>query len=234
MTAIFKRELKAYFSSMLGYVFLTILLLLTGTMFFLYNLTQKSGSMTNFFAGTISWVIFILPILTMRLFSEDRKSKTEQLLLTAPVSLWEIVLGKFLAAFCVFLIGTAITALYPIILSFYGKIPLAETISVYVGFILFCGIIISIGAFMSSLTESQIVAAVATYGVVVVMVFLNIIAGNISNPTIAAILTWISPTARFSDFTMGVLNLEPILYYISMIGIFLFLTVRVFEKRRWS
>lgn len=233
MKAIFKRELNSYFTSLLGYVFLTIFLLLTGAMFSLVNIFQyQTANMTYFFASINNIAVFFLPLLTMRLFSEDRKLKTDQLLMTAPVSVGDIVLGKFFAAFAVLLAGTAVTFIYPICLSFFGELPIAETISCYIGFILLCSVILSIGAFMSSVTESQIVAAVATYGVIILILLLGTAAQYISNELIASSLLWLSPIQRFSEFTLGILNFEPIIYYLSLTGLFLFLTMMVFEKRR--
>lgn len=233
MKAIFKRELNSYFTSLLGYVFLTIFLLLTGAMFSLVNIFQyQTANMTYFFASINNIAVFFLPLLTMRLFSEDRKLKTDQLLMTAPVSVGDIVLSKFFAAFAVLLAGTAVTLIYPICLSFFGELPIAETISCYIGFILLCSVILSIGAFMSSVTESQIVAAVATYGVIILILLLGTAAQYISNELIASSLLWLSPIQRFSEFTLGILNFEPIIYYLSLTGLFLFLTMMVFEKRR--
>lgn len=232
MKAIFNREFKAYFNSMLGYVFLTIFLLLTGAMFFVINLYRATATMTGFFLSINVWTIFFLPMLTMRMFSEDRKLRTDQLLLTAPISISEMVLGKYFAAVCVLLLGTAVTLLYPIVISFFGLLPIAETISCYIGFILLCMAVIAIGAFMSSLTESQIVAAISTYGILIALMFLGNLASSISNEAIVKVLLWLSPTQRFSEFTMGILSLESVIYYISVIGLFLFLTVTAFEKRR--
>ena len=234
MKAIFNREYDAYFNSMLGYVFLTIFLLLTGVMFFLANLASTSASMTSFFNQINLWSIFLLPILTMRMFAEDKKLKTDQLLLTAPISVTEMVLGKFFAAMGVFLTGAAVTLFYPITLNFFGSVPFGETVSCYVGSILLCSSIIAIGGFMSSLTESQIVAAISTYGILIITVFLGSIASSVSNTYISNILVWLSPVQRFSDFTMGILDLESVIYYISLTGLFLFLTVTVFEKRRFK
>ena len=216
MKAIFNREFNSYFTSMLGYVFLTIFLLLTGVMFYVVNIRFMTARMTNFFSIVNNWALFLLPLLTMRLFSEDRKQKTDQLLLTAPISTKEIVFGKYLAAFGIFT----------------GNLPIAETISCYVGFILLCSAILAIGAFMSSITESQIVAAVATYGVLIFTLLLGSVASNVSNEIIVKILLWLSPVQRFSDFTLGILNFEPIIYYLSITGLFLFFTVMVFERRR--
>lgn len=232
MKAIFNRELRAYFTSMLGYVFLTIFLLLTGAMFYIINIFRATATMTGFFVNINVWSVFLLPMLTMRMFSEDRKLKTDQLLLTAPISIREMVLGKYFAATAVLLIGTAVMVLYPIIISFFGALPFAETVSCYVGFILLCMAIIAIGSFMSALTESQIVAAISTYGVLIVLMFFGNVASSISNEAIVKMLLWLSPMQRFSEFTMGILSLESLIYYISIIALFLFLTVTVFEKRR--
>lgn len=232
MKAIFNREFNSYFTSMLGYVFLTIFLLLTGIMFYLVNIGYMTASMTNFFASVNNVAIFFLPLLTMRLFSEDRKLKTDQLLLTAPITTKEIVLGKFFAAFGVFMTGVVITFIYPVMLAVWGNLPIAETISCYIGFILLCSVILSIGAFMSSITESQIVAAIATYGVIIFTMLLGTVSTFVSNEVIVNILLWLSPIQRFSDFTLGILSFEPIIYYISLTGLFLFFTVMVFEKRR--
>lgn len=232
MKAIFNREFNSYFTSMLGYVCLTIFLLLTGVMFYVVNIRFMTARMTNFFSIVNNWALFLLPLLTMRLFSEDRKQKTDQLLLTAPISTKEIVFGKYLAAFGIFMVGVLITLIYPVILAFTGNLPIAETISCYVGFILLCLAILAIGAFMSSITESQIVAAVATYGVLIFTLLLGSVASNVSNEIIVKILLWLSPVQRFSDFTLGILNFEPIIYYLSITGLFLFFTVMVFERRR--
>lgn len=234
MKAIIKREFNAYFNSMLGYVFLTIFLMLTGVMFYLVNIYYKTSTMTGFFSVINTWTIMLLPILTMRMFSEDRKMKTDQLLITSPVSISEIILGKYFAAVGAFITAVAITLIYPITLNIFGNLPVAETISCYIGFILLCTSIIAIGAFMSSLTESQIVAAISTYGVLIITVFLGKIAASVANETISRILLWLSPIERFSDFTMGILNLESVIYYLSVSALFLFLTGAVFEKRRFK
>ncbi len=232
MKAIFNRELRAYFTSMLGYVFLTIFLLLTGVMFYAVNIGYMTARMTSFFSVINTWALFLLPLLTMRLFPEDRKLSTDRLLLTAPVNTAEIVFGKYFAALGVFLTGIVITFIYPIILSALGNLPIAETISCYIGFILLCSVILSVGTFMSSLTDSQIVAAISTYGALIIMTLLGTAAGKLSNEIIVSALLWLSPLRRFSDFTLGILNIEDIVYYLSLSALFLLFTVMVFERRR--
>ena len=171
MKAIFNREFNSYFTSMLGYVFLTIFLLLTGVMFYVVNIRFMTARMTNFFSIVNNWALFLLPLLTMRLFSEDRKQKTDQLLLTAPISTKEIVFGKYLAAFGIFMVSVLITLIYPVILAFAGNLPIAETISCCIDFLLLsfgntcyrCVYVIYYG--------SQIVAAIATYSVMILHCF---------------------------------------------------------------
>ena len=232
MKAIFKRELKAYFTSMPGYIFLTMFLILTGVLFYLNNVYFGYVSVKNFFSLLTTWAIFIMPLLTMRLFAEDRKLKTDQLLLTAPVSVRSVVGGKFLAAFCVFLAAMAVTLIYIAVISFFGTVNWAETISCYVGFILLCAAILAIGSFMSALTESQIVAAVSTYAVLIVTVFLGNIASAVTG-VLKTVLLWLSPTWRFLDFAMGILDPSALVYYLSLTLLFLVLTVNVTERRRF-
>lgn len=232
MKAILRREFNSYFTSMLGYVFLTIFLLLTGVVFYLVNIGYMMASMTGFFSSVIDISVFFLPLLTMRLFSEDRKQKTDKLLLSAPISTWEMVIGKFFSAMGVFLVAMAITLIYPILLSIWGTLPFMETVSLYIGYILLCGVIISIGAMMSSITESQIVAAISTYGVIILTMLLGKISTYVTNPFLVKALLWLSPINRFNDFTLGFLNIEPIIYYISLIALFLTFTVMITEKRK--
>lgn len=233
MRAIFKRELRSYFTSMTGYIFLAMFLLLSGVMFYLNNIVFGVTSVKNLFQLLTTWAMFILPVLTMRLFAEDRKLKTDQLLMTAPVSVESIVLGKFFAAFAVVGIALAVILIYTIIISFFGVMNWAETISCFAGFALLCSVVLSIGAFMSSLTDSQLVAAVSTYAVLILTVFLGNIAGAASG-IMKSILLWLSPTERFLDFAMGILNPSALVYYISLTALFLFLTVTVIERRRFA
>ncbi|MGN1116302.1 MAG: ABC transporter permease [Candidatus Ornithomonoglobus sp.] len=233
MKAIFKRELRSYFSSMPGYIFLAMFLLLAGVLFYLNNIVFGVTSVKNLFQLLTTWAVFILPILTMRLFAEDRKLKTDQLLMTAPVSVKSIVLGKFLAAFTMVAAALAVMLIYTIIISFFGTVNWAETISCFIGFALLCAVVLSIGTFMSSLTDSQIVAAISTYAILIVTVFLGNIASAASGVLKSALL-WISPTERFLDFAMGILDPSALVYYISLTVLFLFLTVSATERRRFA
>lgn len=235
MFAIFKREFKSYFTSLWGYVFLAAFLIIAAYVFIMLNITYSYGGMTPFFQQFITLVMFVLPILTMRLFAEDRKQKTDQLLFTSPVSSMGVAIGKFLSVFAVFLVGVIIMLLYPLALSFYGDTPVAETMSAFVGFALFSGAILAIGMFMSSLTESQVIAAISTYAIIITMFILpNFVLSNISNPVLSEVVGSISLLDHFNDFTIGVLNLESLIYYASFIVVFVFLTGIIIERRRFS
>jgi hypothetical protein len=235
MFAVFKREFRSYFTSLWGYIFIAAFIALGAVSYITINLSSAMASMSYYFQSMITLVMFVLPILTMRIFSEDMKQKTDQLLYTAPVSSLSIVLGKFLAVYSVFLIGLLITAWFPISLSFFGKVPVAETISMFVGFALFCGSIIAIGVFMSSLTESQVIAAIATYAFVIGTIMLSsMLLPKVTNNVLSDVIGWFSLTNKFSDFLIGVLSLAPILYYISFMVIFVFLANMTLQKRRFS
>ena len=162
MTAIFKRELKSYLTSMVGYLFIFFVLVLTGIYFSAY---QLSGGYSKF-EYTLSALTFVfligVPILSMRVLAEERKQKTDQLLLTAPVSVWDIVLGKYLALVAVFAIPVVIMCFYPLIMSKFGTVSFASAYTGILGFFLLGCANLAIGVFMSALTESQVIAAVLT------------------------------------------------------------------------
>lgn len=232
MKAIFKRELRAYFTSALGYAYLFLFLVYSGFAFYFTSIQTGLSSLATFFTFTAYFSPLMLPLLTVRIFSEDKKLKTDQLLLTAPVSTTGVVMGKFLATFAMFGIGLLITLIYPLIQSRYGVVPVSETVCAYFGFVLFAALILSVGAFMSSLTENQITAAALTYVVVVAVIALVFAVNIIPNETIVKIALWLSPINRFLNFLHGRLNISDAVYLASVTGLFLFLTVQSFEKRR--
>ena len=230
--AIFKREMHAYFTSALGYAYLFLFLVFTGLAFYFTSIQTGLSSLATFFTVAAYLSPLLLPLLTVRIFSEDRKLKTDQLLLTAPVSTTGVVLGKFLAAFAMFGIGLAITLIYPLIQSRYGIVPVSETVCAYIGYILFAALILSVGAFMSSLTENQITAAALTYVVVVVIIAVVFAVNIIPSEIVVYTALWLSPVNRFMNFLHGRLNISDAVYLASISGLFLFLTVQSFEKRR--
>ncbi|NLY43721.1 MAG: ABC transporter permease subunit [Clostridiaceae bacterium] len=234
MIAIFRRELKAYFFSPLGYVFIGFFLLLSGYFFSVSNILRATVNMAVFFSNLSLVFLFLIPILTMRLISEEIKNRTDQLLFTSPVSLTGIVLGKYLAALSMLLITLVITGIYTIFLNIFSDPPMGEIITGYIGFFLLGASFISVGIFISSLTENQIIAAVASFSVLIILWFINWIIPYASNPMFVKVLEWFSMLKRFEVFNMGILSLNNIVYFVSFIITFVFLTIRVLEKRRWS
>ncbi|MBR5783299.1 MAG: ABC transporter permease subunit [Clostridia bacterium] len=234
MIAIFKREMQSYFTSPIGYVYICAYLFATALFFKMYILDTGVSNVVYFFGGTLIIYMFLVPILTMRLFSEEQKSKTDQILLTSPVSVTGIVLGKFLAALSVYTIALIPTAVSIGFVAHYGDVSLGLTLGNYIG-ILFLGMsFIAIGCFLSAVTESQVVAAVLSFTVLMSLYFLDTLASSVNSAFLAKVVSFISVYDRYTDFTSGLFSLSSIVYYISVAVIFLFLTIRIIEKRRWS
>ena len=164
MLTIFNKELKSYFHSAVGYIFMVVFLLISGLFFTLYNLVSGSGYYNDVIFNMTFVFLFLVPILTMKMISNETREKTDQLLLTSPLKIWEIVIGKFFAAMALFVITVTITFIYPIILSKFGKIAVGEAIGGYIGLILMGACFIAIGLFISSLTDNLVTAGVGTFG----------------------------------------------------------------------
>jgi len=232
--AVFKRELQSYFTSPIGYVYICAYLFATALFFKMYLLDTGTSNVVYFFGGTLIIYMFLVPILTMRLFSEEKKSKTDQILLTSPISITGMVMGKFLAALSVYTIALLPTAVSIGIVAHYGDVSLGLTLGNYIG-ILFLGMaFIAIGCFLSAVTESQVVAAVLSFTVLMSLYFLDTLAGSINSTFLSKVVSFISVYDRYTDFTSGLFPLSSIVYYISVAVVFIFLTIRIIEKRRWS
>lgn len=234
MGAIYRRELKAYFTSPIGYIFIGVAALIFGVFFTIINLNYSISDVSTVFSNSTIIFMILIPILTMRLFSEERKLKTDQVLITAPVSITGIVLGKFFAAATMVLISLAVTVIYAIIVAIYGTLSIGMFFSLFLGFFLMCTSLASIGIFLSSLTENQVVAAVSTFGIFIVLYFVQNIASMFNSPLLQKILGFFALFGQYQDFYSGLLGIGSILYYLSVCCIFVFLTIRVIEKRRWS
>lgn len=234
MLAIIKRELSAYFSSAIGYIFLAVFYLFAGFNFFVICLYSNSSSLNYVFSNLFTATAFLVPILTMRLFSEERKQKTEQALLTAPIALTSIVLGKYLSALVLFFISCCITLVYAAVISFFVLPDWPVIIGSFVGLFLLGAALIAIGTFLSSLTENQVISAVAAFAVSLFVIMMDTIARVLPIDWLGNFIKQISFTAHYSDFTMGIFNLVDVFFFASVSALFIFLTVRVFEKRRWS
>lgn len=230
MYAIFKRELKSYFFSPIAYVILGLFFVFTSILFMLGNLYSLSADLSGVISTMGFLLIFFVPIITMRSLAEDRKNGTEVLLATSPVTLTSRIVGKYLAAFTVLMSLTVMSMLYPLILSIFGKLSFSLLFSQYVGFILLGMAFVSIGIFASSLTENQIIAAVL--GVVMLFVIWLLDALSVSiGGWIGKVMQWISLTTRYQDFNYGDLKLANIFYFISFTVTFVFLTIRVIDRK---
>lgn len=234
MFAIFKRELKAYFTSPLGYVFLAIFYAFSGLFFYIFSLSVGSTDISSVFLMMFIVLMVFVPLLTMRLLSEDKKQKTDQLILTAPVSLLSIVMGKFLAAYAIFAIGVAVMPVYGFVMSTFATVSWLPIWGNTVGLLLLGGIFVSIGLFISSLTENQMIAAIGGFFINLMILLMNTLKSALPNGFLQDVLSSISVYSRYSEITNGIFSLSSLIFFVSVIFIFLFLMVRVLEKRRWA
>ena len=227
MFAIFKRELKAYFTSPLGYVFLAIFYAFSGLFFYIFSLSVGSTDISSVFLMMFIVLMVFVPLLTMRLLSEDKKQKTDQLILTAPVSLLSIVMGKFLAAYAIFAIGVAVMPVYGFVMSTFATVSWLPIWGNTVGLLLLGGIFVSIGLFISSLTENQMIAAIGGFFINLMILLMNTLKSALPNGFLQDVLSSISVYSRYSEITSGIFSLSSLIFFVSVIFIFLFLTVRV-------
>ena len=235
MLAIFKRELRGYFIGVIGYVFLVIYLTISGILFSYTTMFSMSSDVTNYFTLMLIFSAIALPLLTMKSFSEERKTKTEQLILTAPVSLPAMVFGKFLASYTVFAAATVLSSLYFLFLIPYTQLQFAILFGNVIAMLLVGMVFISIGLFVSALTENQLSAAIGT--IAVILAFLGIGLINSLIPTSYAIryvFDALSIFTRFQSYVNGYFEFASIIYYLSVSGIFLWLTIRVYDRRRYG
>ncbi len=288
MFAVFKRELRAYFSSPIGFVVIGLFLALSGIFFAASNLLGASSEYNGLLSTMAFFFLALVPILTMRLLTEETRQHTDQMLITSPLSVTAIVVGKYLAAVAVYLITLLVTVVFPVMMSFFALLGLAwwKILGGYIGLFLLGASFIAVGLFFSSLTESQIVAAVATYTALLVMWIIDALSSMVptgwlyglgfvavaaaalallvwlstrSIPATAAtavllgagiavvavlnkslyegllakVMAWFSLLKRYEDFNLGILGLSPVVYYLSFSAAFVFLTVRMIDRKRW-
>jgi ABC-2 type transport system permease protein len=240
MGAIYRREMGAFFTSGLAYVFLAVYFLISGFFFYAGSIAYGTTSMSSLFSSMFLVIMILIPILTMRLLSEEKKQKTDQGLLTAPIGLWSIVLGKYFAAVTMFIIAESVVFIYALILSIFGTVAWATLIANYFALMILGASFIAVGLFISSLTENQMISAVASFLVLMILYFFDNIVSLIPDNNHAYIeklkewLTELSFYTRYTEFNMGLFNLSSVIFYISAVFIFNFFTVRILEKRRWS
>lgn len=234
MLAIYKREMRSYFTGVIGYIFLVLFLTVGGLVFCFTTLFSLSADVTQYFLYMLLFSAVMLPLLTMKSFSEERKTKTEQLLLTAPVSLTGMVIGKFLAAYTVFGGAVIFNFLYFLILYRYASVKTAVLLGNLLALLLVGMVFISVGLFVSSLVENQLSAAVGT--IAILAAFLGIALINSLLPSafwLRYVLNALSVFTRFQVFVNGYFDFSSLLYYLSVSAVFLYLTVRVYDRRRY-
>lgn len=287
MLAIYRKEIKSYFTSIIGYLFIGFFLAFIGLYHYVYNLGYGAANLGYAFNGVTMFFVLLVPMLTMRIMAEENKQKTDQLLLTSPISISRIIIGKYLALISIFGIVILFTCIYPPVMANFGTVNFKMSYASIFGFFLLGAAYMAIGLFISAMTESQAFAAVLTFIVVLITCLIDGIAAimptdnttawitfaillliiaaltyvlmknilisviiffitevglaavYLFNPTaldgsIINVFGWLSVIARFDNFTVGIVDLSSVVYYLSMTGLFVFLTIQVIKKRRWS
>jgi ABC-2 type transport system permease protein len=231
---IFRKEFRYHFSSMSGFVFLAVFWALSGIYFTLAQLVAQNGDIKAFFSAFAPVLMFVLPLLTMRLYAEERNMRTEEMLLSSPVTIISIILGKYAAAMAVFGIALAPILAFPVILAGLHAPDLLSALGCFSGFILTASAYISLGLLVSVCTESQTAAAAATYAVFLFMYLISPQGGMAPAGIMGSVAAFFSLTARFAGFSYGVFNFSDIFYYLSASALFIFLGVFALEDRRLS
>lgn len=234
MKAIIKKELRLYFATPVAYVFIAVFVCVSALLFTLFNLMNSNSSISIIFSFLPYLFVIMIPILTMRLMAEEKALKTDQLLLTAPISVTSIVCGKLVAALAVFGISIVIMIMYPIILSIYSTVQWGIVFTNYIGFFLMGAAFIAIGIFVSSLTENQLVSAVATIAVLIAAFLVSYGIDPTGVGIIDALLGAVSVPKHFDNFFIGIIDVVSVIYYLSVTAIFTLLTIYRTEKRRIS
>jgi ABC-2 type transport system permease protein len=249
--AIFKKEIKTYFTSPIAYVVITVFLVLIG--FFFYSLiwwfNSQSLQMAQnpysyqqlninqmvyspLFQNMSIILLLMIPLLTMRLFSEEKKINTDELLYTCPISISQIILGKYFASLFILLAMLLLTGILSVFTFAYGNPELVPILNGYLGLFLMGAAFIAVGIFFSSLTENQIVAAVLTFGTLLLFWILNWASYSVGGIW-KGVLNYLSFIQHFDDMTRGILDTTDLVYYLSFIFLGLFLTHSVIQSRRW-
>jgi ABC-2 type transport system permease protein len=234
MLAIWKREVQSYFYQPIAYVLISLSFLVLSIYYTFGTIAGRYAEMNNLLGNIIFILTFLIPILTMRILTEDRKNGTEVMLVTSPVEIADIVIGKYLASLTVFLVMYVLTFIYPIIIiALGGKMEMPMLLGGYLAFLLIGMSFIAVGVFASSLTENQIVAAIIGFVILLVINLIDPIASYVGG-FLAEVLGIFSLLSRYNDLNSGILDITSIIYYLSFTAVFLFLTTRVIDKRRWS
>ena len=241
MFALYKKEVQSYFCSPFAYV-VSALFLFVFSLSFISGISNMNSnvlkfSFSNIFYNGFFYFIFMIPLLTMRTFAEERKSRTETLWLSAPITVPQVVFAKFFAGATVFLMMMALSLFFPLVAALKGSIIMSSLICGYLGFFLWSLVCIAIGMMMSALTDNPIIAAVLGEAAMILVLFLdNFTKTDLiqSIPAAAKIFTWFSTEVRFGAFSQGLFSLADLMFFISLALVVLIWTIIVIEKRRWS
>lgn len=236
MLAIYKKELRSYFHTGIGWLFVAATLCLVGLYFTVYSLIYGYPYI-SYALSSVSFMYFItIPVLTMKILAEERKQKTDQLILTAPISIGKVVVGKYLALLTILTVAMLIISVYPLILSIFGTVPMLQSYVAILGYYLLGAVCIAIGMFISSLTESQVIAAVLSFGVLFVGYMMKNICSIISTNgnILTTILLVFDLETPLENLLNGIFDITSIIYYVTLSILFIFLTCQSIEKRRWS
>lgn len=225
MLAVMKKEFKSYFLSPIGYIYIGIFLLTCSIFFYLDLFAYQSTEFSNMFGSAATVLTFIVPILTMRMFSEERKTGTEQLLLTSPRSVTSIVLGKFFAGGLVVLVSALATLIYFVILSMFGTPHLESALVTILGFVLLSLSYLSFGMFISSLTENQVISAIVSIGFFLLIWFLPGIVSSFSSLSLM--------NAFYNSFMAGTISIADLVLLVSFTAMFVVFTIMVLQRRKY-
>lgn len=234
MGAILKRELSSYFNSAIAYVVMSVFFFFSGYFFYIICLENSSASLSYVFSNMFIIILLLIPIITMKSFSEEKRQKTDQALLTSPASLAEIVLGKFFGAFLLYAICCSIFLVYALVIAAFTTPEWSSIFGTLIGLLLLGASLIAIDIFISSLTESMIISAIVSIGAGLLIYMLSTFTNFISVEWISTVLGKIDFVNYYTEFTYGKLNIANVVFFVSVTGLFLFFTDRVLEKRRWS
>jgi ABC-2 type transport system permease protein len=248
--AIAEKELRSYFASPIAYILIGLFSLLFGWFFYVYLMAfvQQSEQMMQFgggagtnvnqmmirglFQNTAVIILFVMPMITMRTYSEEKRSGTVELLLTSPITDLEIIIGKFIGALALYAAMLLVTMLYMLILFKIGNPEWRPIVAGYLGLLLMGGCFLSAGLFISSLTKNQIVAGFLTFATFLMLWIINWL-GESSGPTTRDVLNYLSITEHFDDFAKGIIDSKHVVYYLSFITFGLFLTAKSVDSERW-
>jgi len=232
MIHLLRKEIMSFYSTPFGFVFMGIFLLLSGLSFVTYNILGGGGDLAGMFSllGNLSFMVF--PVLTMRLFAEERRSGTEHLLISSRLTITQIVIAKYLAAVFVFLTSLIITFIYVAIIASYGYPDYGAIVASYLGYFMLGTAMISVCILASSIAENQVTAAIMSFGILFVLVMLGTLGRSITTPGISTGISALAITQRYDEFTLGVFQLGTVVYYLAYSAVALLLTVKNLEWRR--